>query len=390
MAKTLFELKQALQTIGQQYQMKVTELSEAAMDVSKDIEDIKALESDKLQLEKRLKVLQEQHDEMDREQKEQLKRQQQQQQSALGGASASDPKQLKIKAQAELIRATMKNQNPTPEIFAALGDRNNTGGEKILPSTLSNEVLVEPLVKNQLRGVSTFTQITNLEIPKLSFTLDDDDFIADTATAKELEVEGDTVVFGRFKFKVFAQLSETILNGSDIDLTRHVDNALASGVAAKERKVAFATTPKAGEESMSFYSTQNAITQVDGADALEAIQNALADLHEDYRDNAKIVMRFADYSAILKTLNNGTASFHNAAPEQILGKPVIFSDAAVKPIVGDFSYSHFNYDLKVLFDRDKEVKTGMELFVITAWMDHKIKLKSAFRIANVTEPVATP
>jgi HK97 family phage major capsid protein len=386
MAKTLFELKQAMQTIGQQLQMKINELSDAAMDVSKNIDDIKALESDKNQLEKRMEVLKGQHDKMEKEQQQQL----QAQQAKSFSTDPQDPKASKVKAQAELIRATMKSQSIPTEVFSALGDRNNTGGEKILPSTLSNEVLVEPLVKNQLRGVSTFTQITNLEIPKLSFTLDGDDFIADTATAKELEVEGDTVVFGRFKFKVFAQLSETILNGSDIDLTRHVDNALASGVAAKERKVAFATTPKAGEESMSFYSAQNAITQVDGGDALEAIQNALADLHEDYRDNAKIVMRFADYSAILKTLNNGTASFHNAAPEQILGKPVIFSDAAVKPIVGDFSYSHFNYDLKVLFDRDKEVKTGMELFVITAWMDHKIKLKSAFRIANVVDPVATP
>jgi len=383
MAKTLFELKQAMQTIGQQLQMKTNELSEAAMDVSKNIDDIKALESDKNQLEKRMEVLKQQHDQMEKEQQQQLKAQQ----AKTFTGDPQDPKAAKIKAQAELIRATMKNRNLSPDVFAALGDHNNTGGEKLLPTTLSNEVIVEPLVKNQLRGVSTFTQITNLEIPKLSFTLDDDDFIADTETAKELEVTGDTVVFDRHKFKVFAQLSETILNGSDIDLTRHVDNALASGVAAKERKVAFATTPKVGEESMSFYSTQNAIKQVDGADAYAAIKAAIADLHEDYRDNAKIVMSYGDYSAIIEKLNNGTANLHTAAPEQILGKPVIFSDAAVKPIVGDFSYSHFNYDLKVLFDRDKEVKTGMELFVITAWLDHKIKLKSAFRIANV---VATP
>jgi len=387
MAKTLFELKQAMQTIGQQLQMKTNELSEAAMDVSKNIDDIKALESDKKQLETRMEVLKQQHDQMEQEQQQQLKQQLQQQQDNGFTPNPADPKQSLVKAQAALIRATMKNQNPSPEVFAALGDRNNTGGEKLLPTTLSNQVLVEPMVKNQLRGVSTFTQITNLEIPKLSFTLDDDDFIADTETAKELKVTGDTVVFDRHKFKVFAQLSETILNGSDIDLTNYVDNALASGVAAKERKVAFAETPKTGEESMSFYSTQNNIKKVDGPDAYAAIKAAIADLHEDYRDNAKIVMRYADYSAILEKLNNGTANLHTAAPEQILGKPVIFSDAAVKPIVGDFSYSHYNYDLKVLFDRDKEVKTGMELFVITAWIDHKIKLKSAFRIANV---VATP
>lgn len=378
----LYEIKQALVTIGQQFQSKSNELINASVDVTKTMADITAIKEEKADLQARLDVLQAQHDELEAEQKAELQRKQQQQQSALGGSN--NPQTEKIKAQAELIRSTMQQRPVAAEVFAALGDKNSTGGEKLLPKTLSNDVIVEPLVKNQLRGVSTFTQITNLEIPKLNFTLDDDDFIADLETAKELKSTGDSVVFERHKFKVFAPVSETILNGSDIDLTRHVENALQSGVAAKERKVAFATSPKAGEEKMSFYSTENAIKQVDGADVYVAIKNAIADLHEDYRENAKIVMRYADYSAIIEKLNNGTASLHTATPEQILGKPVIFSDAAVKPIIGDFSYSHFNYDLKVLFDRDKEVKTGTELFVITAWMDHKIKLKSAFRIANST------
>jgi len=81
-------------------------------------------------------------------------------------------------------------------------------------------------------------------------------------------------------------------------------------------------------------------------------------------------------------LANGSATLYSAQPEQVLGKPVVFCDAAVKPIVGDFRYSHFNYDPTVLYDRDKDVKTGVELFVLTAWLDHKIKLKSAFRIAK--------
>lgn len=55
----------------------------------------------------------------------------------------------------------------------------------------------------------------------------------------------------------------------------------------------------------------------------------------------------------------------------------------MNPIVGDFRYSHFNYDPNMIYDRDKDVKTGIELFVLTAWVDHKIKLKSAFRIAEV-------
>ena len=76
---------------------------------------------------------------------------------------------------------------------------------------MTNELLHEPFVKNPLREVSTFTSVTNLEIPKVTFTLDDDDFIADTETAKELKAEGDVVTFGRNKFKVFVPISETVL-----------------------------------------------------------------------------------------------------------------------------------------------------------------------------------
>lgn len=378
--KTLYELKQSMVTIGQQLQKVEAQLAEKAVDPKATMDDIQALQQSKKDLQMRFDVIKEQHDQLEAEQKAKF-----QQKQGINGVE--DPKQKIIKAKAEFIRATMRKQSVSTEILQALGDNNTTGGEKFLPKTVSTDIIVEPYVKNQLREVSTFTNITNLEIPKLNFSLDDDNFIADTETAKELKATGDTITFGRHKFKVFAGLSETVLNGSDVNLVNYVERALQSGVAAKEKKVAFATTPKTGEEHMSFYSTENAIKKVQGDSLYKAIKNAIADLHEDYRENAKIVMRYQDYSDIIETLANGNATLYAAQPEQILGKPVIFSDSAVNPVVGDFSYSHFNYDLNVLYDRDKDVKTGVELFVITAWMDHRIKLKSAFRIAEV---VATP
>lgn len=383
--KTLMELKLNLTTIGQQLQKVENELASAAIDTSKTTEDIKALQKSKEDLQMRFNVIKEQHDSLEAEQKAAIAAKMAKNSQQLG--NIDDPKAKIMAAKAALIRSTMNKQPVSSEIFAALGDGNSTGGEKFLPKTVSTDIIVEPSVKNQLRGLSTFTQITNLEIPKLSFTLGDDGFVTDTATAKELAATGDTVTFARHKFKVFAQLSETVLNGSDANLVSYIETALQSGVAAKEKKVAFAATPVTGEESMSFYSTQTGITKVQGNSMYKAVKNAIADLHEDYRDNAKVVMRYQDYSDMIETLANGNATLYTAPPEQVLGKPVIFSDSATQPIVGDFSYSHFNYDLSVLYDRDKDVKTGMELFVITAWMDHKIKLASAFRIAEV---VVTP
>lgn len=338
------------------------------------MESLQTLQQSKKDLQMRFNVIKEQHDTMEAEQKAQF-------QTQTGLQSIEDPKQKVIAAKAELVRATIRGGTLSQEARAALGDKNSTGGEKILPSTMTNELLHEPFVKNPLREVSTFTSVTNLEIPKVTFTLDDDDFIADTDTAKELKAEGDVVIFGRHKFKVFVPISETILASTDTNLVQVVDQALESGLAAKEKKVAFTTTPKAGEESMSFYKA--GIKSVKGATLYKAIKSAVADLHEDFRANATIEMRYADYLEIIETLANGSATLYNAQPEQVLGKPVKFCDSAVNPIVGDFRYSHFNYDPNMIYDRDKDVKTGIELFVLTAWVDHKIKLKSAFRIAEV-------
>ncbi|QWI68064.1 phage major capsid protein [Bacillus mycoides] len=371
---TLFELKQNLSTIGQQLQKVEGELSQKAIDPSATMESLQVLQQSKKDLQMRFNVIKEQHDTMEAEQKAKF-------QTQTGLQSIEDPKQKVVAAKAELVRATIRGGTLSQEARAALGDKNSTGGEKILPSTMTNELLHEPFVKNPLRDVSTFTSVTNLEIPKVTFTLDDDDFIADTATAKELKAEGDVVTFGRNKFKVFVPISETVLAATDTNLVQTVDQALESGLAAKEKKVAFATTPKAGEESMSFYKA--GIKSVKGATLYKAIKSAVADLHEDFRENATIEMRYTDYLEIIETLANGSATLYNAQPEQVLGKPVKFCDSAVNPVVGDFRYSHFNYDPNMIYDRDKDVKTGIELFVLTAWFDHKIKLKSAFRIAEV-------
>lgn len=296
-----------------------------------------------------------------------------------------DEKAKKIHAKAELIRATMRNKTIDNEVLNILGDGSSLGnGEKILPTTMVNELLHEPFVKNPLRDISVVTSITNLEIPKINFSLDDDSFTNDTETGKELEADNDLIEFGRNRFKVFCDVSETILNGTDTNLVETIDNALESGLAKKEKKVVFeASTPT----EASFYYKKDSnyvIKQVTGATMFEAIITALGDLEDDYSDNAHVVMKKSDYFKMIKELANGNAALFLAPPEQILGAPVVYCDLATIPIVGDFRYSHFNYDINMIFDRDKDVKTGIESFVLTAWLDHKIKMKSAFRLAVVT------
>ena len=298
---------------------------------------------------------------------------------------------------ANIIRGMIKKESVSDDLKALGGSyflnalstaSTGQGGASILPKTTASEAITEPKEINKLRNYVRISHESNLEIPKLTFSIADDAFIEDEATAKELAVAGSTVAFGRFKSKVFCDVSETMLLGSDINLVAEVDQGLDSAIQTKERKQLFGTALSTSEDHMSFYQkagSKYTIKEVQAASKFLAIKKAIADLHEDYRENAKIIMAYADYLDIIETLANGNATLYTAQPEQILGKPVIFVDAATIPIVGDLSYLQINYHPETISDSDKNVKTGINTFAVTAWYDIQFRLRSAFRLATVGE-----
>lgn len=378
--KTLYELKQNMSTIGQQLQKVEGELAQKAIDPSATMDEIQALQKSKEDLKARFDVVKEQHDKMEDEQKQKF------QQQKKVGFDGLDADEKIVKAKAEFIRASIEGREVSSEVkqLIAIPEGDPSGGDKLLPTTMTKEIVHEPFARNQLRELANISNIKGLEIPKISYHLDDDDFIGDNETAKEIELTGDIVQFGRSKFKVKVVIPDTVIYGTDLELVSFVDNALRSGLAAKERKDSLTETPKAGLEHMSFYNGTD-IKRVQGEDLYKAIKAAIADLHEDFRDNAKILMTYADYMDIIEVLANNNRDLYSAQPEQVLGKPVVFADDAVNPIVGDFNYFRINYD-QIVYDTDKDVDTGNYLFVLTAWYDQKRSLNSAFRIAEVSTP----
>lgn len=299
-----------------------------------------------------------------------------------------------VASKANVIRGMIKKESVADDLKAlggsyflnALSTHPSTGqgGANILPKTTASEAIVEPKKVNKLRDYVRISHESNLEIPKLTFSIADDAFIEDEATAKELKANGSTVTFGRFKSKVFCDVSETMLLGTDINLVSEVEAGLDSAIQTKEKKQLFGTNLGSNEKHMSFYEKDGAsytIPSVTGETKYLAIKKAIADLGEDYRENARIIMTYADYLDIIEALANGNATLFMAQPEQILGKPVIFVDAATIPIVGDLSYLQINYHPETISDSDKNVKTGMNTFALTAWYDIQFRLRSAFRLA---------
>ena len=379
MARNRVKIQQQLEGCRALLKEAVNKVDEAYADVTSTLEQRAALEATVKDLKNRVEKYENDLKELDDEAAKNFELEN----SIRNARNSGDEK---IEAKAELIRATMKKEKVSQRVLNSLGEGSGNGnGENLLPTTLMTELVTAPFAVNPLRGVSTMTNITNLEIPKLAFTLDDDDFLtSNSQTAKEMKLSASKIKFERKDFRVYADITDAVLRGSNVNLVGYVENALRSGMAKKEKKLAFAVGTSNPETS--FYNKTGSnydITAITKESKYLAIKAALADLEDDYADKAKIVMRRSDYFDIIEALANGNASLYQAQPESVLGAPVIFCDLATIPVVGDFSYSHFNYDLDATYESDKNIRTGITSFVLTGYLDHKIKMKSAFRLALV-------
>lgn len=382
--ETLYSLKEKMATLGAQIAEDASWIAEKAANPETAMDDIKTKESHRDDLQTRFDLLKVEHDKLEAEQKASVQSQ----------AGNGDPKAATLKAKGEYYRAILLDGDirGAEKAYQQLGgipalDADLSYGSKLLPATLANELIVEPMVENPMRAIVKVSAITGLEEPKLLFDLDGGyDGITDKETAKEVEMEGDLVVYGRNKVKPRAKVSDTIIHGSPLNITGEIDNALRSGLAANEMARMFSTAPATGYEGMSFYSTANAVKVVTGDSKQQAIANALADLPIAYRRNAKIVMSAVDWYAMWKDNLNQSGMFYEERPLQLFGKEVVLVDDASKPVVGDFQYCRINYDIGATYDTDKDVDAGVYKFVLTAWYDIKLRMKAAFRIADIETP----
>ena len=379
MARNRVKIQQQLEGCRALLKEAVNKVDEAYADVTSTLEQRAALEATVKDLKNRVEKYENDLKELDEEAAENFKRE-----NSIHNLRKSGDE--KIEAKAELIRATMKKEKVNQRVLNLLGEGSGNGnGENILPSTLLTELVSEPFATNPLRQLSTMTNITNLELPKIAFTLEDDNFLtSNSETAKEMKLSASKIKFERKDFRVFADITDAILRGTNTNLVSYVENALRSGMAKKEKKIAFEEGTSNADTS--FYNKTSSnydIKAISKPTLYAAIKGALADLEDDYADRAQIVMRRSDYYDIIETLANGNATLYQAQPESVLGAPVTFCDLATVPVVGDFSYSHYNYDLDVTYESDKNIRTGVTSFVLTGYLDHKIKMKSAFRLAVV-------
>lgn len=380
---TLFELKEKMATLSAAIGADAAWIAEKAATPETSMDELNQKAAHRDELQKRFDMLKAEHDKLEEEQRVAVERKQQEQDA--GNVQKARGEFYRAVLTGGDVRGVVKTYSGLGALPAGSADLGN--GDRLLPTNMSRELLSEPEETNSLRQIETVTNITGLEIPKLDYTIDEENMadVTDEETAREIALDGDSIAFGRFKTKVSATVKDTVLHGAVVDLAGKIDAALRSALAMKEKLRAFATAPDDAHAHMSFYSKETGIKKVYGENMLQAILNAYGDLADFYANGAKVVMRRSDYTTMLQSLANGSDTLWGKKPEDVIGIPVVFNDRAVTPIVGNFAYAQQNYDVGAVYDADKDVKKGEYYFVLTAWGDHRIKLKSAFRLAVIGE-----
>ncbi len=375
---TLFELKEKLATMNTAIKADADWIAEKAADPAINMDDINAKTAHRDEMVTRRDLLQKQHDEMEKQQRDALEK---------TNTNTGDKAKDMINAKAAFFKAALTGGD-VKKAYSGLGaipvNTADIGyGENLLPTNMETELITEPLETNSLRTIEQVSQITGLVEPKLSFTFEDADLadVSDVETAKEIAMTGSDVEYGRFKTKITATVKDTVLHGTPTNLVSTIENALRSGLAKKEKMRAFNTTADGTHDHMSFY--LKGIDSVAGDDIIDAIIKAIGDLPDSFSENASVVMRKTDYFSAINKLANGGATLWGKKPEDVIGYPVIFNDKAVVPVIGDFRYARQNYDIGTIYETDKDGKKGEYYFILTAWGDHQIKLASAFRLAYV-------
>lgn len=367
MARTVYEIKRELQNLDEQYIKLNEETITRAMEL--DSEAVKKNQDEMEKIQTSRSVL---RDELEKRQKEAEKN--------LRKVDTENP----IESRGNIYRSILNGES-SEDIKRGLFStdiKTGNGGNNLIPTNLAEELIFENIKSNPIRDISTVTNIVGLEIPRVSYTIDDMDFVAEGETAKEVALKGEKVKFNNFTFRISTEISDSLLDGTNANLVNYVETTLREGLAKKEKYAIFKTT-KENEKHMNIYSDTNNIKKVQGDTLFRAIKNALADLSDEYYNNATIVMRKNDYFEMMDELSNQNTNFYDRQANTILGVNVVFCEDADKPVIGDFKYLHINYYTDTKLESERNAREGRNYFILSGSFDIRLILTSAFRIAEI-------
>lgn len=287
-----------------------------------------------------------------------------------------------------LYRALLVGGAPSTQVRDALSlptvAESNATGAYLLPKTISDQLIRDIVEDDSVLAEITTTSVPGLEQPKVSTTDVDGDDVDDGVEAPDAATSAELIVFGRHPYAKSVPVPNSLLADTNTAIEAYINTRHQEMMRARICKRIFDAAAAGKYTHMSVYHADNAVKDVTGADLLEAIMAALADLPTRPAGSYKVAMTMSHWVSLIKTLSNGATALFSAPSREVLGFEPVISNYASKVLVGNLKTIHLNFDSAITYEPERRAKARKTDFVLSTYYDVQIEQPELLRTATVS------
>lgn len=275
------------------------------------------------------------------------------------------------------VPAKIKNELSLPTTPAG------SNGAYLLPKHVSDQLIADIAADTSILDAITVTQITGLSMPKIATTDAEGDDTDEGTAAVEATMTGGEIVFGRYPYRKSVTVPNSLLVDTNVALEAYITGKHTELMRARMCSRLFAATPAGNYIHMGVYRTTDAIKTATGDTLLAGIQAALADLPTMPQGVYKVALSMGDWMSLITLLANGATPLFAAPLREIIGFEPVICNYVTKPVVGDLSTIHLNYDTPIMYEAERKATMGTTSFVLSTHYDIQIEQPELLRVVTV-------
>lgn len=238
-------------------------------------------------------------------------------------------------------------------------------------------ILLNRNINNIRPHIKLLNEASNMEVPAIAIVGDE------VITGTDVTLRGQSIRMSGVKDMLTAEVSETVMELSNLDISEAVNELLRIKLSNQELQYLLGAKTSPGGRDFNIFSASNGVESVTNASIIDGIDAALESMDKYYKLEAKVVMTRDQYRTLTKelaVLNLGSLA---ANPERYLGiKEIIINDDIPDILIGKLD-SGIVGNLSVAdFAVKKNVDEGIYNIALSYLADYKI-IKEALRILKV-------
>lgn len=238
-------------------------------------------------------------------------------------------------------------------------------------------ILLDKDINNIRPHIKLLNEASSMEVPTIAIAGDE------VITGADVTVQGDAIRLAGVKDMVKAEVSDSLMELSTLDISDAVEDLLRLKMGNQELQYLFGSKISPANRDYNVFSATNDVTVLSNTSVIDGIDAALKDMDRYYKMDAKVVMTRAQYKAMVLEFANLGLSSTAAAPERYLGvKEIIINDDAPNIIVGKLDSGIVGNLSTSDFAVKKDAAAGIYKIALSYMADYKI-VKEALRILTV-------